>query len=222
LPAKTSDKAGISEDLLFLQETTRPFGLFEKVNVHDNIESVNLYEQERNFMGDTLKDLKERRSIRKYKAEQIKDSELDAVLEAGVWAASGNGAQSAVMVVLQDPAKIARLEKLNAKVLGNEGAKPFYGAPTVVTVLADKERVTWVDDGNMVIANLLNAAHAVGLGSCYIYRAGPIFESAEGKALLKEWGLGENYGGIGHVLLGYADDSPRPAPRKSGRIIKIR
>ncbi|MDR2803751.1 MAG: nitroreductase family protein [Treponema sp.] len=173
-------------------------------------------------MGDTLKDLKERRSIRKYKTGQIKDSELDTVLEAGIWAASGKGAQSAVMVVLQDAAKIARLEKLNAQVMGNADAKPFYGAPTVVTVLADKECITWVDDGNMVIANLINAAHAVGLGSCYVYRAKNIFDGAEGKALLKEWGLGENYGGIGHVILGYADESPNPKPRKSGYIIKIR
>jgi nitroreductase len=172
-------------------------------------------------MGDTLKDLKERRSIRKYKTEQIKDSELDAVLDAGTWAASGAGAQPAVMVVLQDPAKIAQLEKLNARVTGNANAKTFCGAPTVVTVLADKGRPTWVDDGNMVIANLINAAYAVGLGSCYIYRARDIFDGAEGKALLKEWGLGENYGGVGHVLLGYANESPHPAPRKSGYIIKI-
>jgi nitroreductase len=172
-------------------------------------------------MGDTLRDLKERRSVRKYRAEQIRDGELDAVLEAGTWAASGHGAQSAVMVVLQDAAKIARLEKLNALALGNADAKPFYGAPTVVTVLADKGRPTWVDDGNMVIANLINAAQAVGLGSCYIYRAKTVFDGSEGKALLKEWGLGENYGGVGHVLLGYAGESPKPAPRKGGYIIKI-
>ena len=173
-------------------------------------------------MGDTLKDLKGRRSIRKYKAEQIKDSELDAVLEAGTWAASGHGAQAALMVVLQDAGKIARLEKLNAQALGALEAKPFHGAPTVVTVLADKERPTWVDDGNMVIANLLNAAYAVGLGSCYIYRAKAIFDGEEGKALLREWGVDANYGGVGHVLIGYADENPQPKPRKSGYIIKIR
>jgi nitroreductase len=173
-------------------------------------------------MNDTLKNLKERRSIRKYKAKQIKDGELDAVLEAGTWAASGRGAQPAVMVVLQDADRISRLEKLNAQVLGDAAAKPFYGAPTVVTVLVNKERPTWVDDGNMVIANLINAAHAVGLGSCYVYRARDIFDGAEGKALLKEWGVGENYGGVGHVILGYADESPKPAPRKSDYIIKVR
>jgi nitroreductase len=172
-------------------------------------------------MENVLKVLKERRSIRKYKAEQVKDRDLDAVLEAGIWAASGNGKQSAVMVVLQDVGKISRLEKLNAAVLGNPEAKPFYGAPTVITVLADKSVPTWVDDGNMVIANLLNAAHAVGLGSCYIYRAGAIFDGDDGKALLKEWGLSGSYGGVGHVLLGYAAENPVPAQRKNGRIIKI-
>jgi nitroreductase len=171
-------------------------------------------------MENVLKVLKERRSIRKYKTEQIKDRDLDAVLEAGIWAASGNGKQSAVMVVLQDADKISRLEKLNAAVLGTE-ARVFYGAPTVITVLADKGVPTWVDDGNMVIANLLNAAHAVGLGSCYIWRAKALFDGDDGKALLKEWGLGGDYGGVGHVLLGYAAENPTPAPRKNGRIIKI-
>ncbi|MDR0410178.1 MAG: nitroreductase family protein [Spirochaetaceae bacterium] len=172
-------------------------------------------------METTLKDLKERRSVRKYKAEQIKDSELDAILEAGLWAASGDGKQSAIMVVLRDADKIARLEKLNAAVIGKADAKTFYGAPVVVTVLADKKQLTWVDDGNMVIANLMNAAYAVGVGSCYIYRAGAVFDGAEGKSLLKEWGVDDGYGGVGHVILGYAAENPTPAPRKSGRIIKI-
>jgi nitroreductase len=127
-----------------------------------------------------------------------------------------------MMVVLQDGDRIRRLERLNAAVIGSPDARTFYGAPTVVTVLANKDVPTWVDDGNMVIGNLLHAAHAAGLGSCYIYRAGPVFDSAEGKALLKEWGIEGNYGGVGHVLLGYADESPKPALRKSGYIVKIR
>jgi nitroreductase len=175
-------------------------------------------------MGDTLTDIKTRRSIRKFRAEQIGDAALDAILEAGTWAASGMGAQAAVMVVLQDADKIARLEKLNAAALGaGDGrTRPFYGAPTVVTVLADKSRPTWADDGNMVIANLLLAAHASGIGSCYIYRAKAIFDSADGKALLKEWGLSDNYGGVGHVILGLAAETPAPKPRKQNYIIRIK
>ncbi|MDR0722426.1 MAG: nitroreductase family protein [Treponema sp.] len=172
-------------------------------------------------MGDTVKDLKERRSIPKYKA-QIKDRELDPVLEAGTWAANGHGAQSTVMVVLQDATGIAQLETLNPRARGKADTKPFYGAPTVVTVLADTGRPTWVDDGNMVIANVLNAAYAVGLGSCYVYRAKDLFDGEEGKAVLKKWRRGENYGGVGHVLFGYANESLQPKPRKDGYIIKIR
>jgi nitroreductase len=173
-------------------------------------------------MGSTLEDLKNRRSIRAYKPDQIKDKELDAILEAGTWAASGGGSQSAVMVAVQDKALIAKIEALNAKVLNNPSAKPFYGAPTVVNVLADTAKPTPIDDGNMVIANLINAAYALGIGSCYIYRAKEAFASAEGKELLKQWGLAETYVGIGHVILGYpAGDPPPPKPRKKDYIIKI-
>jgi nitroreductase len=171
-------------------------------------------------MKSTLDDLKKRRSIRAYKSEQIKDEELDAILEAGTYAASGMGAQSAVIVAVQDKSTLDQIEKLNAKIFGRDG--PFYGAPTVVNVFADKARPTALDDGNMVIANLINAAYAVGVGSCYIYRAKEVFETAEGKALLKKWGLGENYIGIGHVTLGYAAEDPAPKPRKQGYIIKIK
>jgi nitroreductase len=171
-------------------------------------------------MGDTLTDLRTRRSIRKFRAEQIRDAELDAILETGTWAASGMGAQAAVMVVLQDAEKIARLEKMNAA--GDARATSFYGAPTVVTVLADKSLPTWADDGNMVIANLMLAAHAVGVGSCYNYGAKAILNTADGKALLKEWGLGDNYGGVGHVILGYAAETPAPKPRKNDYIIRIK
>jgi nitroreductase len=171
-------------------------------------------------MGDTLKDLKERRTIRKYKSAQIKASELDAVLEAATWAPSGKGAQGGKMVAVQDPAIIAEIEKLNAAVLGNPDAKPFYGAPTVVVVFADTGLPTWVDDGNMLIANLLIAAQALGLGACYVYRAKPAFESEGGKALKKKWGLADSYAGVGHVLLGYADEKPAMAPRKADYIIK--
>ncbi|MDR2792902.1 MAG: diguanylate cyclase [Treponema sp.] len=133
------------------------------------------------------------------------------------------GQQSAVMVAVQDNALIAELEKLNAAVIGDPNARPFYGAPTVVNVLADKTKCTPVENGSLVIGNLLNAAHAAGLGSVYIYRAKEVFESPEGKELLKTWGLNDNYIGVGHVLLGYAaDNPPNAAPRKEGYIIKIK
>jgi nitroreductase len=139
-------------------------------------------------MKSTLEDLKTRRSIRKYKQEQIKDEELNQILEAGTYAPTGMNRQSPIMVVLQDKEAIARLSKMNAAIM-NTDSDPFYGAPTVVVVLADKSRSTYREDGSLVLGNLMNAAHAIGIGSCWVHRAKEEFESKEGKALLKEWGV---------------------------------
>ena len=174
-------------------------------------------------MKSTLQDLKARRSCRSYRPEQITEQELDAVLEAGAYAPTGRGFQAPVLVAIQDPALIARLERQNAAIMGTPEGKPFYGAPTVVVVLADKSRPTYLYDGSCAMCNMLNAAHALGLGSCWIHRAREEFDSPEGKALLKEWGLEGEYEGIGHCLLGYpAGDLPAPQPRKEGHILKIR
>ncbi|MDR1587350.1 MAG: nitroreductase [Treponema sp.] len=170
----------------------------------------------------TITDLKERRSIRAYKPDQIKDEELDAILEAGACAPTGMGSQSPVMVVVQDPALIEQLEKLNAGVLKDPGAKPFYGAPTVVNVLMDKTKVTPLQDASLVMGNLMNAAHALGIGSCWINRAREVFASKEGKALLEKWGISDNYEGVAHCILGYPAEEPETTPRKKDYIIKIK
>lgn len=171
-------------------------------------------------MNETLKVLKERRSVRKYKAEQIRDEELNAILEAGTWAPSGMGLQSAVMVVVQDPATIAKLSKANAEIQGKPGTDPFYGAPTVV-VLADSSSRNWLQDGSLVMGNLMTAAASLHIGSCWINRAMEYFDTAEGKDLLKQWGLPETYRGVGNCVLGYVDgDLPAPKPRKDGWIIR--
>ncbi len=174
-------------------------------------------------MKETLQDLLTRRSCRKYRAEQIKDSELDEILEAGTYAPTGMGKQSPVIVAVQNKEDRDELSKLNASVMGREGIDPFYGAPTVVVVLVPKDFPTARDDGNMVIGNLLNAAHAVGVDSCYIYRAREVFEMDEGKALLKKWGIEGDYVGVGNVILGYGEpDGIRPAAeRKTGYIVKV-
>ena len=137
-------------------------------------------------MNETLKNLEERRSIRKYKDEQIRDEQLNEILEAGTYAPTGMGAQSPVMVVIQDKETIRELSKMNADVMGTN-SDPFYGAPTVIVVLADKNRLTYVEDGSLVMGNLMNAAHAVGVDSCWIHRAKEVFESEKGKELLKKW-----------------------------------
>ncbi|MCD7784155.1 MAG: nitroreductase family protein [Oscillospiraceae bacterium] len=174
-------------------------------------------------MRETLQDLKTRRSCRKYREEQIKDCELDEILEAGTYAPTGMGKQSPVIVAIQNKADRDELSRLNAKVMGREGIDPFYGAPTVVVVLVPASFPTGRDDGNMVIANLLNAAHAVGVDSCYIYRAREVFEMDEGKALLKKWGIEGDYVGVGNVILGYGDEGGvrEAAERKENYIIKV-
>ena len=172
-------------------------------------------------MNEVLTCLKERRSIRKYKNEQIKDCELEQILEAGMYAPTGMGMQSPVMVVVQDAETIAKLSKMNAAVMGMEN-DPFYGAPTVVVVLADASRPTYVEDGSLVMGNLLNAAYSVGVDSCWIHRAREVFATEEGKALLKQWGLEGNYVGIGNCLLGYRDcELPQAKPRKENYIYRV-
>jgi len=173
-------------------------------------------------MKETLQDLKTRRSCRKYKPEQIKEEELSAILEAGVYAPTGKGGQSPVIVVIQDKTVRDSVSRMNAKVMGTD-ADPFYGAPTVIVVFADRSKRTYVDDGNMVLANLLNAAHAVGVDSCYIYRAREVFASPEGRELASKWGLDGDYEAIGNCILGYGlpDGIKEAAPRKADYIIRV-
>ena len=174
-------------------------------------------------MNEIIKNMLERRSCRAYKSEMIKDEELDLILKAGEWAASGKGMQVAVMVAIQDPELIKKLSKMNAEILGTD-ADPFFGAPVVVVVLANKAiRPTYIEDGSLVLGNMMLAASSLGIGSCWVHRAREEFESEEGKKLKKEWGLSDDYVGIGHLVMGYPSSPlPKPQPRKEGRIIKIR
>jgi nitroreductase len=173
-------------------------------------------------MNETFETLRKRRSIRKYKDQQIPREQLDEILEAATWAPSGKGLQSAVMVAVQDRETIAYLSKLNAEVLGNPAADPFYGAPTVVVVLADARAANWIQDGSLVLGSLMNAAWSLGLGSCWINRAREVFDGEEGKELLKKWGLPSYYRGVGHCILGYIDgEIPEPKPRKADYIMYV-
>lgn len=173
-------------------------------------------------MNETLNCLQTRRSVRRYLPKQITDTELDAILCAGTYAPTALGRQPVKIVVLQKPEDIAELERMNAAVLGNPAAKPFYGAPTVCVVLAEAGLHTCVEDGSLVMGNLMNAAHALGVGSCWIHRAQEEFDSPEGKALLKKWGVEGEWRGIGHCILGYAAEPPAaPKPRRADYILKI-
>jgi nitroreductase len=173
-------------------------------------------------MNEAMRNLLERRSIRTYDDRPIPDELLDAVLEAGLYAPSGMNTQCCRMVAVRDENTIKYMSKLNAAVMGAD-SDPFYGAKCVIVVLGDPEIYPcWVEDGSLVLGNLMNAAHAVGLGSCWINRAKQVFDSPEGKALLREWGLPEHLRGVGNCILGFAAGGhPSPAPRKPERILKI-
>ena len=161
-----------------------------------------------------------RRSVRKYTAEQITEEQLDAVLKAGLYAPTAKNNQKPVMVAVRDKETRDLLSRINAEIMGVE-TDPFYGASCVIVVLADPEFPTWIDDGSLVLGNLMNAANALGLGSCWINRARETFDRPEGKELLKKWGLPEHFRGVGNCILGYAAEEPALKERLEGRIIKV-
>lgn len=163
--------------------------------------------------NETIDVLLTRRSIRSFKSEQISDDELVTVLSAGTYAPTARGMQTPVIIAVQKPADRQAVSALNAKIMGNSG-DPYYGAPTVILVLAADDRFAELN-GAAVTANMLNAAHAIGLGSCWIHRPNEMFKTDEGKALLKKWGLDETLVGVASIALGYAQgDAPAPKPRK--------
>ena len=172
-------------------------------------------------MNEAMKNLLERRSVRGYKKDLVPAEVLDEILEAGKYAPSGMGQQKTLMVITQKPELVAKLSKMNADVMGAK-SDPFYGAPTVVIVFADSEQGTCVENGSLVMGNLMNAAHAVGVDSCWIHRAREVIDSEEGKALKAEWGVPESYIGIGHCVLGYrSGEYPEAKARKDGFVIKV-
>ena len=173
-------------------------------------------------MNETLRTLRERRSVRSFLPDPIPEDILDAILDAGTWAATGKNQQSPVMVVVRDKETIDYMERLNAAAMGQTGTHPFYGAPMVVVVLADGDNYNWLRDGSLVMGNLMNAAHSLGIGSCWINRCQEVFDTPEGKALLAKWGLSGNYRGVANCILGYPD-GPFPAPkaRKADYIRKV-
>lgn len=167
---------------------------------------------------EALEALYTRRSIKAFTDEMPSQADIDKITKAGMAAPTGMGAQSPLIVVVKNKALRDELSRMNADVMGTH-ADPFYNAPVIIVVLADKTRGTYMYDGSLVMGNMLNAAHAVGLGACWIHRAKEVFASERGKALLKEWGIEGDYEGIGHIALGYANMQPKPAkPRKDGYV----
>jgi len=171
-------------------------------------------------MNEVLKAMKERRSIRKFKADMVSREDLDTIIEAGLYAASGMGKQSAIIVAVTNKELRDKLSAANAKIMGQgEDFDPFYGAPAVLIVLANKKYPTYVYDGSLAMGNMMLAAHTLGLGTCWIHRAKEEFETEEYKALLAQLGAEGEYEGIAHCIVGYpAAEAPEAAPRKDGRV----
>lgn len=170
-------------------------------------------------MAEALEVLRSRRSCRSFDGRAVDEETLNRILEAGTYAPTGMGKQSPIMIAVTDKAVIAKLSKMNAAVMGAE-IDPFYGAATVVVVLADKSIGTYLYDGSLVMGNLMNAAEALGVNSCWIHRAKEVFESDEGKKMLKEWGIEGDYEGIGNCVLGYGEKVPAK-PRKENYIYRV-
>ena len=172
-------------------------------------------------MADTLTTLKTRRSCRAYKPDHVEEEKLNAILEAGTYAATGMGKQSPIILVIKDQAIRDQLAKLNAAAMGMD-IDPFYGAPELLVVLANKAMPTYIYDGSLVMGNMMNAAADLGVASCWVHRAKEEFESKEGKAILKKLGIEGDYEGIGNLILGYASKpAANAAPRKENYVYCI-
>ena len=174
-------------------------------------------------MNEALNNLLTRRSCRAYEERQIQPEQLDAILEAGQYAPTGMGKQSPLIAVIQDADTIRKVERLNGAALGNPDGHTFYGAPTLIVVFGHSESPLELADANLVIGNLLNAANAVGVDSCYIWRAREAFDTEEGKALKAAWNIPDEYIGVGNVILGYGKpEGKRPAaPRKADYVRRV-
>lgn len=172
-------------------------------------------------MNELLQTIKTRKSTKSFLDKEVPLELIEQIVEAGTYAPTGRNLQSPIIVAITNKEVRDQLSKMNASIM-NAKTDPFYGAPVVLVVLANKDVNTYIYDGSCVMENLMLAAHSLGLGSCWIHRAKEEFESEEGKSLLKEWGIEGNYEGIGHVILGYNKVEPVEKPRKDNYIYYVK
>lgn len=175
-------------------------------------------------MNEVIKAMEERRSVRRFKTELPREEDIEQIIEAGLYAASGRGRQATLTIAVTNKALRDRISEANRRIGGwEEGFDPFYGAPAILIVLADKACNTYIYDGSLVMGNMMLAAHSLGLGSIWIHRANEEFELPEWKQFLCDLGVSGEWEGIGHCAVGYADcDLPKAAERKDGRVIWVR
>lgn len=173
-------------------------------------------------MNEIIQAMKQRKSCKKFKDTMVKQEDIDEIIEAGTYAASGQGKQGYIIICITNKKVRDALSKVNASVM-NASIDPFYGAPVVLAVLKDNTVRTSEDDASLVIGNMLLAATSKGLGSCWIHRAKEEFESEEGKKILKDLGIEGDYTGVGNCVIGYADGELHPdVPRKENRVYYIK
>ncbi len=170
-------------------------------------------------MNETVKNLVERNSCKSYQDKHVPKDKIDEIVAAGLNAPSGMNKQTPIFVVVQNGEMVKKLSKLNAGVMGMP-VDPFYGAPDVIVVLARKE-CTYIYDGSLAMGNLMNAAWSMGIDSRWIHRAKEVFESQEGKELLKEWGITDEVEGIGFCILGYAKETKEKTEIQENRVIYV-
>lgn len=172
-------------------------------------------------MNETLNTILSRKSVKKYKDNPVPKELIEKIVEAGLAAPSGLNKQAPIILVVTDKQVRDELSVLNAGKDPFKRADPFYNAPCVLVVLADKSVPTYLYDGSLVMENMLLAAHSLGLGACWIHRARETFESDAGKAILQKLGIEGEYEGIGNCIIGYADMEPQAKPRRENRVFYI-
>ena len=170
----------------------------------------------------TLDNLNGRRSCKKYQDKLVPEDIVAKIIEAGTNAANGKGAQAPIILAVMNKEVRDKLSKLNAEVMGAD-IDPFYGAPQVLVVLADRSVPTYIYDGSLVMGNMMTAAEELGVDSCWIHRARQVFDSEEGKQILKDLGIEGDFEGIGNLVIGYDDGGKREkAPRKENYVYWVR
>jgi len=174
-------------------------------------------------MNEIIKAMKERRSIRRFKPDMPSKSDLEQIIEAGLYAANGRGRQAAIIVAVTNKQIRDKISESNRKIGGwAEGFDPFYGAPVILIVLAEKDWSTKVYDGSLVMGNMMLASHSLGLGSIWIHRAKQEFEEKQWQEFLTEIGVQGQWEGVGHCAVGYIDgEIPKVAERKDSRVFWV-
>lgn len=171
--------------------------------------------------NEVLHAIKSRRSVKSFLPDTVPSVIVDEIAQAGLYAPNGLGKQSPIILQITDKALRDKLSALNASFMAKDIDDPFYGAPVVLAVLADRSVPTYLYDGSLAMGNLLLAAHSLGVGACWIHRAKQMFDSEEGKAILKDLGIEGDYEGIGNCILGYPDGDRRNVPPiRDNRIFK--